>query len=185
MGRWPSSYTVTDLAAGEFRSWEDVQKRLRDDSSRGDSGKGGTKAVVPGPPSVYRTTAFGLFFEVLGHHFFTGFWSPGNFRRGTCLPQVGVEPKHSRFFVRSLLCQVSQRVQASLWYIHRPQSKDLASPLRPNHIPYTYMDAFALAVFGFFMISSQNLKQSEQKASLVLHLQTLVRSSVEVDREGI
>ena len=37
-------------------------------------------------------------------------------------------------------CKLTHRVQASLWYIHRPQSRDIGTLLRARYIPYSYMD---------------------------------------------
>ena len=35
--------------------------------------------------------------------------------------------------------RLSERVQASKWYIHRPQGKDMGTPLEPRYVAYRYM----------------------------------------------
>ena len=33
----------------------------------------------------------------------------------------------------------AQRLYVTLWYIHGPQSNDMVTPLRPTHLPHSYM----------------------------------------------
>ena len=38
----------------------------------------------------------------------------------------------------------SQRLQVPVYYRHRPQSGEIASPLRPKYLPHNYMDALGV-----------------------------------------
>ena len=46
--------------------------------------------------------------------------------------------------LRKASMQIFQRVQVPLYYLHGSQSHDSGTPLRPNYMPYTFMDPLGL-----------------------------------------